>query len=177
MNNTIVISASGCACLNRLSSLTLQQWLIAVAALAVAAALVTLLCSPRNMLKFLACILRHSFIRVRIYGAENIPNSGPVLLVSNHVSVLDMLMLQSICHNRVRFMARSELVDFLPTKFIFWYLGVIRVPNARHPKEMQAFFSSVRSRLKRGETMCLFPEGGISGNGNLMRQASARPTR
>ena len=166
----IVIAASYFSeCIARLAELTLREWLIIVVASAFAAAVLLLLCSPRAMLKFIGWILSHSFLRVRIYGAENIPNSGPVLLVSNHVSVLDLMMLQSICHNRVRFMARAELVDFLPTKFIFWYLGVIRVPNARHPREMQAFFDKVKSLLKRGETMCLFPEGGISGNGNLMR--------
>ena len=156
-------------CFERISAFTPREWLIVLAATAVVVAVVALLCSPRAMLKFVAGILSHTFLRVRIYGAEHIPNSGPVLLVSNHVSVLDMLMLQSICHNRVRFMVRAELVDFLPIKFIFWYLGVIRVPSARHPREMRAFFNRIKSHLKRGETMCLFPEGGISGNGNLMR--------
>ena len=46
---------------------------------------------------------------------------------------------------------------------------MIRVPSAKHPKEMQSFFDSIKQRLKRGETLCLFPEGEISGNGNMMR--------
>ncbi|MBP5531112.1 MAG: 1-acyl-sn-glycerol-3-phosphate acyltransferase, partial [Lentisphaeria bacterium] len=117
----------------------------------------------------MAGILRHSILRLRIYGAENIPNSGPVLLVANHVSLFDMVMLQCICHNRVRFMVRADLLEFLPVRFVFWYLGVIRVPNAKHPKEMQAFFDKIKRRLKHGETLCLFPEGEISGNGNMMR--------
>lgn len=167
--NTIIAALCCSEFADRFSAITPQEWLIFVAIAAVAIALLLLLCSPRAMLKSIAWVLSHTFLRVRIYGADNIPISGPVLLVSNHISVFDLMMLQSICHNRLRFMARAELVDFLPTKFIFWYLGVIRVPNARHPKEMQNFFSKVKSQLKKGETMCLFPEGGISGNGNLMR--------
>ena len=124
---------------------------------------------PDNMLKILSFILRRTFIRVREQGVADIPESGPVLLVSNHISLLDMLLIQSICRNRVRFMVRTEIINFLPTRFIFWYLGVIRVPNMRHPKEMQRFFQRVRSRLRNGETLCFFPEGAISGNGNLMR--------
>ncbi len=169
MNIVNLIAAFDFISTNASTTAAMQKYLLIAAAVAAAAALLALLLSPRAMLKFIAWILSHTFLRVRIYGAENIPSSGPVLLVSNHVSILDLLMLQSICHNRVRFMARAELVDFLPSRFIFRYLGVIRVPNAKHPKEMQAFFDSVKIRLKRGETMCLFPEGEISGNGNLMR--------
>ena len=160
------------ACGSRACSLdvaTIQKYLLYLAIGIGILLVLYLLLSPRAMLKFIGGILRHTFLRVRIYGAEHIPNSGPVLLVSNHVSILDLLMLQCICHNRLRFMVRADLVDFLPIRFIFWYLGVIRVPSAKHPKEMQQFFDKVKARLKRGETMCLFPEGEISGNGNLMR--------
>ena len=146
-----------------------QRCLLYIAIGAFVLVAVYLLLSPRAMMKFIADILRHSFLRVRIYGAENIPNSGPVLLVSNHVSLFDMIMLQCICHNRVRFMVRADLLEFLPVRFVFWYLGVIRVPNPKHPKEMQEFFDKIKRRLKHGETLCLFPEGEISGNGNMMR--------
>ena len=171
MNGIFILTAS-CSfgsIVNYIADAPLGHKIMITAVLALIILFIMLLCSPREMLKLIAFLLRHSFLRVRIYGAENIPNSGPVLLVANHVSVLDLLMLQGICHNRLRFMVRAELVDFLPIHFIFWYLHVIRVPSAKHPKEMQAFFNSIKSRLKRGETLCPFPEGEISGNGNMMR--------
>ena len=169
VNSIMIASFSIGEFVEYVADATWPQKLTMIAVLALVLFFLMILFSPREMLKLIAFLLRHTFLRVRIYGAENIPNSGPVLLVANHVSVLDLLMLQGVCHNRVRFMVRAELVDFLPIHFIFWYLNVIRVPSAKHPKEMQAFFDSIKTRLKRGETLCLFPEGGISGNGNLMR--------
>ncbi len=140
-------------------------YLIAVAAVAA----VYLLSSPAALLRFAAFILRWTVIRVRVFGAENLPKSGPLILVSNHISLIDLLLIQALSPRRVRFMVRTEIIDFLPTRFIFWYLGVIKVPSPRRPKAMQAFFGEIRGRLRKGEVLCFFPEGGISGNGNLMR--------
>ena len=128
-----------------------------------------ILCSPRLTLKIAAWIVRLVMIRLRVVGKENMPYSGPILLVSNHVSLLDLLMIQAVVRQRVRFLVRAELIDFIPSRLIFWYLGVLKVPSARRPKEMQKFFSQIQDRLRLGETICFFPEGAISGSGNLMR--------
>ncbi len=120
-------------------------------------------------LRIIGFLLTHTFIRLRKFGLDNIPESGPLLLVSNHISLIDLLLIQLICPRKVRFMVRAEIVNFLPTRFIFWYLGVIRVPSPRHPRELKAFFNSIRDRLRHGEVLCYLPEGAISGNGNLMR--------
>ena len=128
-----------------------------------------LLCSPYYVLKFVAFLLRCTFIRLRTFGVENLPESGPVLLVSNHISMIDMVLLQAISPRRVRFMVHTSVVDFLPTRLFFKLLGVISVPSTRHAKAMTRFFEDIRSRLAKGEMVCIFPEGAISGNGNIMR--------
>ncbi|MBQ9787722.1 MAG: AMP-binding protein [Lentisphaeria bacterium] len=128
-----------------------------------------ILCSPRLTLKIAAWVTRLVMFRLRVIGKENMPYSGPILLVSNHVSLVDMLMIQAVVRQRVRFMVRTEVINFLPTRFLFWYLGVLSVPNFRHPKAMKKFFSEIQDRLRVGETICFFPEGAISGSGNLMR--------
>lgn len=128
-----------------------------------------ILCSPRLTLKIAAWITRLVMFRLRVIGKENMPYSGPILLVSNHVSLVDILMIQAVVRQRVRFMVRTEIINFLPTRFIFWYLGVLSVPSARHPKALKKFFGEIQHRLRKGETICFFPEGAISGSGNLMR--------
>ena len=139
--------------------------------------LVMLLFFPGALLKCLAFVLGHTIFRIRRIGADYIPDSGPVLLVSNHVSVFDLLVIQSLSHRRVRFLVRQRLLDYLFfLKPFFFFFGVIGVPDGRHPKKMKVFFKRIQDLLRRDEVVCLFPEGGISGNGNLMRfKSNAEP--
>ncbi|MDD3885984.1 MAG: AMP-binding protein [Victivallaceae bacterium] len=125
---------------------------------------------PRFGLRCAAFLLRHTFFRIRIAGAENIPGSGPVLLVSNHVSLLDLIWIQSACkRRRVRFMVHQNFFDIKPFGVLLRFFGVICVPDSRHPKAMRRFFTYCRLTLRKGEVLCFFPEGGISGSGGLMR--------
>ena len=135
----------------------------------VAAAAVFILLSPKLLLKLIAGLLRAGFLRVRVFGKENLPYSGPILLVSNHVSLLDLLMIQSVARQRVRFMVRTDLLNFIPNRLIFWYLGALKVPTSGRPSDLKTFVAMIHERLRAGETICYFPEGEISGNGNLMR--------
>ena len=134
-----------------------------------ALAVLGILVSPKLLVKAVGRLLRLTFLRVRIHGEANIPYSGPVLLVSNHISLLDLIMIQAISRRRVRFMVHTSLVSFLPIRWIFRYLGVMEVPNIRRPKAMVKFFEESKKRLRHGEILCFFPEGAISGNGSLMR--------
>ncbi len=143
--------------------------MVVAADIAVAALLFIFFFRPCLTLRVLGWFLCHTVVRLRVEGEENIPESGPVLLVSNHVSLIDLLLLQSLSRRPVKFMVHAEVLDFVPTRFLFWYLGVLRVPSIRHPKAMRRFFQAARARLGRGEILCMFPEGGISGNGGLMR--------
>ena len=135
----------------------------------IGAAVLWIICSPRLMLKLTAWFLRLILFRLRVIGKENMPYSGPILLVANHVSLVDLIMIQAVIRQRVRFMVREEVFEYIPCRLIFRYLGVLLVPSARRPKAMKKFLNNIHDRLREGETICFFPEGSISGSGNLMR--------
>ena len=145
-----------------------ENWII-VASVIAAIVVIGVLANPKLVLKIVGRLMQCGFLRVRIHGTANIPYSGPVLLVSNHISILDLIMIQAISRRKVRFMVHSSLVSFLPTRWIFRYLGVMEVPSIRRPKAMVKFFEDSKKRLRHGEILCFFPEGAISGNGSLMR--------
>lgn len=134
---------------------------------------VILFLRPSFTLKLLTWILRHTLVRLRVEGLENIPDSGPVLIVSNHVSLIDMLLIQSVSRRPVRFMVHQEVLEFVPTRFIFWYLGVIRVPVDPAAEGDAAFFpAGTRRTSQRGGALP------VSGGGNLrQRRAYAFPFR
>jgi acyl-[acyl-carrier-protein]-phospholipid O-acyltransferase/long-chain-fatty-acid--[acyl-carrier-protein] ligase len=110
-------------------------------------------------------ILARLLYRVSAIGAGNIPAAGGAVLISNHLSYVDVVALQLACPRPLRFMAyrgpgTGGLLDW-----IFRRAGVILV--SRGPSA-QWLRRTVRA-LAQGEIVCVFPEGGISRTGQLMR--------
>ena len=85
---------------------------------AAGAVVLVIICTPVLMLKIIAWVIRMVFLRVRVHGRENLPYSGPILLVSNHVSLLDLLVIQSVARQRVRFLVRKDLLNFTFNRFL-----------------------------------------------------------
>ena len=124
---------------------------------------------PELVLKLIVAVMRRTLMRVRIVGQENIPLTGPVLLVSNHVSLFDLLLLQAASHRPLRFMMSEKVFNNLPCRRLLRGLGLMVVPPPRQTKAMQAFLEHCRNELQKGEILCFLPEGGISGSGGLLR--------
>lgn len=102
--------------------------------------------------------------RVRVLGAEHVPEKGGAVLISNHLSYIDSVVLQLACPRPIRFMAYCGPGTNWLVRVIFKLAGVIEI-TPRHPS--QWLRSSVRA-LQKGEVVCVFPEGGISRTGQLM---------
>lgn len=107
------------------------------------------------------CIL---FFRVRTCGAENIPDKGAFLLVSNHQSYLDPIFCGVPIKRHLHFLARDSL-------FKNWFFGaLIASVNSIPVKRGQADLAAMRSvidKLKKGAGVCLFPEGTRSTDGKI----------
>ena len=124
---------------------------------------------PEQVLKLIVAVMRYTLMRVRIVGQENIPQTGPVLLVSNHVSLFDLLLLQAASRRPLRFMMSEKVFKSLPFRRLLRGLGLMVVPSPRQTKAMQAFLEHCQNELRKGEILCFLPEGGISGSGGLLR--------
>jgi len=97
------------------------------------------------------------FYRYRAWGARNVPRAGPVLLLSNHQSYLDPVLVGIAGHRRQFYaMARSTL--FRNWAFGWLIRSINAIPVQRGQADMQAMRRSIDT-LKRGQALLLFPEG------------------
>jgi acyl-[acyl-carrier-protein]-phospholipid O-acyltransferase/long-chain-fatty-acid--[acyl-carrier-protein] ligase len=124
---------------------------------------------PNFMLRFIILALGHSLYRLKITGAENIPERGPALLLCNHVSAVDSVLISACTSREIRFMLYEEYFSVPLIGAIARMTGFFRVPSARTAKSLEQLFGKVRKHLADGGLVCVFPEGRLSGNG-LMRE-------
>lgn len=94
--------------------------------------------------------------RMRVYGAQNVPRSGPLIVACNHVSYLDPPLLGTACPRRIRYMAKQELFS-IPVLGPF-IAAVGAYPVDRKGSALSAIKRSV-AVLKEGGAIGIFPEG------------------
>ena len=122
-------------------------------------------------------ILIGPFLRVlgrpKVEGLENIPTSGPAILASNHLAVVDSLYLPLMVPRRITFLAKSEYFTTPGLKgrlLKFFYAGAGQVPIDRSGgKASQGALISARVVLEEGKLLGLYPEGTRSPDGRLFK--------
>jgi 1-acyl-sn-glycerol-3-phosphate acyltransferase len=95
-------------------------------------------------------------IRLRVAGVQNVPKTGPVILVSNHLNWTDIPMIGLRVMRRTHFMAKSELFQKAPLKWLVIGLGAF--PVRRGEPDRQAI-KQAEEVLKAGQVLVIFPEG------------------
>ncbi len=103
------------------------------------------------------CILRFIFFfKLEVSGREFLPKKGPFLIIANHLSYLDPLVVGISCPRRIVFLAREDLFKFLPLGLWMKSVGVIAL--RRDSADLGAFKESIK-QLKEGNVLTMFPEG------------------
>jgi 1-acyl-sn-glycerol-3-phosphate acyltransferase len=102
--------------------------------------------------------------RVRVWGIDHVPGTGPALLVANHVTWIDGFLLVATCPRRARFLVNANYINLPLIRHLAWRAGMIPVP-ASGPRAQRAAITAARSALDRGEAVAIFPEGQLSRNG------------
>jgi acyl-[acyl-carrier-protein]-phospholipid O-acyltransferase/long-chain-fatty-acid--[acyl-carrier-protein] ligase len=108
-------------------------------------------------------IVARMLYRVRALGVSNLPASGAVI-ISNHLSYVDVVALQLACPRPLRFLAYQGPGTGRFLGWIFRRAGVIAVP----PGSSTRWLKDTVKALSEGQLLCVFPEGGISRTGQLM---------
>lgn len=115
-------------------------------------------------LELFASAVARVLYRVRCRGMEHIPATGGVLLIANHLSYIDPVVLQMACPRRIRFIGYKGLRENAFFDWAFRQSGVISISATSPADGMRRAIKS----LAAGEVVAIFPEGHISRTGQLM---------
>ena len=132
---------------------------------------------PEFLLRFLAWLLSHTLYRLQTDGAERIPDEGAALLVCNHVSFVDAVLIMGESPRPIRFVMDHRIFK---TPFIRWFFkhaqAIAIAPAREDPAMLERANERIDAALAKGELVCIFPEGRITDSGevNPFRQGVAR---
>ncbi len=121
-----------------------------------------------RILKILLTPIFHLLWRVKVEGAEHIPESGPVILAPNHVTFLDSFFLPLVVKRRVTFVAKAEYFDSWKTAWFFRACGQIPMRREGGSASERAL-AAARDVLGAGDVLGIYPEGTRSPDGRLYR--------
>ena len=120
--------------------------------------------SRQTVFRLFGNLVAGIFYRVSTFGLENLPESG-FLLVPNHMTYVDAVVLQLACPRPIRFIVHESIYRIGWLTSIFKLVEAIPISNI-HAKE--ALREAVE-RIKKGEIVCIFPEGELSRTGTLIK--------
>ncbi len=131
--------------------------------------LLTLWILPDFLLRFAALLVMKLGYRINVTGEEHVPAEGAALLVSNHVSWIDALLLLATQQRRIRFIMHREIYMVRALRPLFNLMGVIPVSSTDTRKQKLEFIKATRTALDDGYLVCIFAEGMITRTGMLQQ--------
>jgi len=123
---------------------------------------------PEFLMRFLAWLLIHSVYRLEKSGLGHIPEEGPALLVCNHVSFVDAIVIMAACRRPIRFVMDHRIFGLPVLSFIFRTGKAIPIASRKEdPELVERAFAEVARALRDGDLVGIFPEGRITDSGEL----------
>jgi 1-acyl-sn-glycerol-3-phosphate acyltransferase len=150
------------------AGLSIPQLFLVVAVMNAAVALYIYSLVPEFLMRFIVWMLIHTVYRIRKQGLEHIPDDGPVVLVCNHVSFVDALVIAGCIRRPVRFVIDHRIYKVPVLNFVFRTAGAIPIAPGREDPEMLArAYDRISRYLEEGEVVCIFPEGALTADGEM----------
>ena len=122
------------------------------------------------MIRFLAWVLINVVYRIRIRGRHNVPVKGPAVVVCNHVSYMDPVILTGSIPRPMRFVMYYRIFQIPLLRFFFEHMRAIPIAGRMEDEQlMNEAFERVDEELAAGNVVCIFPEGAITRDGEIQR--------
>ncbi|MBH3430699.1 MFS transporter [Pseudomonas alkylphenolica] len=164
----MVVSAIVTIVLLSLAELTIPQLFLVVSLLNIGVNAYIFRIVPEFTMRFMIWLLSHSMYRVEHRGLQQIPEEGAALLVCNHVSFVDALLIGGAVRRPVRFVMYYKIYQLPVLNFIFRTAGAIPIAGRNEDAATyEQAFEQIARYLAEGELVCIFPEGKLTTDGEI----------
>jgi 1-acyl-sn-glycerol-3-phosphate acyltransferase len=151
------------------AGLSIPQIFLIAAILNAAVAIYIYTLVPEFLMRFISWLIVSLLYRIRVEGIENVPEEGPAVLVANHVSFMDPLIVNAATRRPPRFVMYYKIFNIPVLRFIFRTAKAIPIAGRKEDEAlMERAFAEVDRTLAEGGLVCIFPEGGITRDGEIM---------
>jgi len=144
-----------------------QQFLV-IAGLAFAGTFVSLRLLPYAFLRFIAWLLAHTFYRINVLHEERLPRTGGALLLVNHVSWVDALILSATTRRGMHFLMYRGYYEWWPMHWLFKLVGCIPVASGDDPALTRESLRRAGDLLDEGKLVVIFGEGAVTRLGHML---------
>jgi 1-acyl-sn-glycerol-3-phosphate acyltransferase len=168
LNALFMVIAAIMALLLLYAGLSIPKLFLVLAGLNAIVAILLFGILPEFLMRFLAWVITNTLYRIRATGLENVPDDGPALIVCNHVSYVDALVVGGALYRPVRFVMWYRIFDIPLLRFLFRTARAIPIASASEdPELLSAAFDRIDAELAAGNLVCIFPEGEITHDGHM----------
>lgn len=123
---------------------------------------------PEYLLRFVAWVSSRFVYRFKVQGDENLPSAGAAILACNHVSFVDAVLLMAASPRPIYFVMDHRIFRVPVLGWLFRLAKAIPIaPYKEDPKTYEAAFDRAAQVLREGDLLAIFPEGGITKDGQL----------
>ena len=168
MNAIFMVASAGLAMLMLTLGLSIPEIFLTTAILNAVVAFYIFTLVPEFLIRFLAWLLIHTIHRVQTVDTERIPESGPAVLVCNHVSYVDAIVIMAASPRPIRFVMYYRIFRIPLLSWIFRTAHAIPIATAKEdPEILERAFVEIDQALHEGELVCIFPEGRLTSDGEI----------
>ena len=168
LNAAFMVAAAILAIVLLQLGFNIPQLLLGTAILNALVAIYIFTLVPEFIARFVAYLLAKLLYRLEVSNMEQVPDEGPALLVCNHVSYMDAVLILGAVPRPTRFVMYYRIFDLPGMNIVFRATRAIPIAGSQEdPALMERAFAEIDAALAAGELVCIFPEGALTRDGEI----------
>ncbi|MDQ8023713.1 MAG: MFS transporter [Moraxellaceae bacterium] len=168
MNAGFMVVSAGVSMVLLGLGLSIGELFLAVALFNAVVAIYIYTLLPEFLMRFIVWLLVHTVYRVRTQGVAHIPEGGAAVIVCNHVSFVDALVILAASPRPIRFVMDHRIFRIPVLNFVFRENRAIPIASAKEdPDTLHRAYDDIAAALAAGDLVGIFPEGRVTDSGEI----------